>query len=593
MIRFLRLILFFVFVNCYLLGQSDKIYNPVADSLFKSGVEFFKLGLNARVLRGDTAGMIYFSSAYLNFDSIISLDLNHRTTASYIMASKALCYLNRFGDAEKLLKKFIDRFQESEYIEDAFYTLGLIYVKFGEYKRALLSFDKAISKSKYEKLKYIDVVSAVVDSISVSELGEIGKFELTPEVRYLIVRRISDGLASSGKVENAKRYVSNQLRYFQGTEFYEKMMLQINYYDRLLVRPKVKIGVMLPEKQSLSESILKGLEIAIDEHNLNSNPKIGIDVKYYTSRDVDQKLINFKNSPDVLAIIGPIYSEDVQLCARFGDQVKIPIISPTATSDGLTELSKYIFQFNSNYTIRSKTLAQFAIFALGLKNFIILAPNDKIIKPFVDAFINEVERNSGKVIAIQFYRSDETDLRPYFRNLITKLDSLKISAPVGEVVSEEIGLFAPIINSDFIGIISSQIYYHDLKVKILGNDVWNNFDELYMNRRYTDGVIFTSGQYIDRESYSFKNFAKLFREKFGADPDDFSIYGYDAGRLILKIVSEGKLTSDEVYEALKNYEMAGIGRDVIFDAERINKSVSILVFKDSLIRKLSQWVVSQ
>jgi len=64
-------------------------------------------------------------------------------------------------------------------------------------------------------------------------------------------------------------------------------------------------------------------------------------------------------------------------------------------------------------------------------------------------------------------------------------------------------------------------------------------------------------------------------------------------RLLLKIISEGKLTADEVYAGLKKYETVGIGRDIVFNDDRVNNSVSILVFKDNLIRRISQWTVAQ
>lgn len=588
-----KILLLFLFLNSYLVSQ-DEIYNPIADSLFKSGIESFKLGLNARSLRGDTAGMNYFFIAYMNFNLVISLGLNHRTTASYIMASKSLCYLDMFAEAEKLLKEFIGRFSESEYIEDAFYTLALVYVKLGDYKQSLLYLDRAVAKIKSEKQKYTDIALLVIDSMKASEILEIEKFNLTPNVRYLIVKRVSDKIASTGKIEEAKNYVIERLSYFERTEFYEKALLQANYFDRLLVRPRVKIGVLLPEKdRDLSKSILRGLEIAVEEHNLISNPKVGLDVKYYTTGDVDQKLVGFKNSDDVLAIVGPLYSMDVELCARFGDEIKIPVISPTAMSDGLTKLSKYLFQLNSNYTIRSKALAQFAIYELGIKNFVILTPDDKSIKPFVDAFVDEVEKNLGKIITIQTYNSSETDLRPQFRNLVLKINSFKNSTLSGKNASINIGLFAPILRPEFIGIISSQVYYHDLEVKVLGNDIWNNFEELYMNRRYTDGVVFTSGQYIDKENLFYRNFVRLFTEKFNFEPDEFAVYGYDTGRLILSIINAGKLTAEEIYETLKSYEIVGVGRSVIFDSDRVNKSIPVLLFKDGMIKKLSQWVISQ
>ncbi len=589
--KILKVLSIVLVLNFSIFAQTEKFFNPVADSLFKSGVELFKLGLNSYVFQGDGSGLNYFSLAYSKFDSVIALGLNHRTSASFLMASKSLCYLNRFNDAEKLLKEFLSIFPESEYREDALYTLGLIYTKLGNFKEATFKLDEAIRKSDLNKEKYIKIVSAIADSLEPRELEEIEKSNLSPDVRYIIVVKNSDKLVSAGKTENAKRYVADRLRYFQGTGYYEKLMLRISYFERLMVRPELKIGALLPKGDGLSKSILSGLEIGIDEHNLNSGVKVGLEVKYYTSRDVDQKLLEFKNSPNVVGIIGPIYSEDVELCARFADRVRVPIVSPTATSDDLTKLSDYIFQLNSDYRTRSKALAQFAIFSLGLKYFLVLAPNDKRIKPFVDAFINEVKNNSGEVLAVQYYNPDETDLRPYFRNLTAKVDSYKI--PIKEVSQEGIGLFAPILNPDFVGIISSQVYYHGLNVKILGNDVWNSYTELYMNRRYTNGVIFTSGQYVDFESFGFKNFARFYKEKFGSEPDEFSIYGYDAVKLILKAIEKGKLTADEVYKDLVNYEGEGIGRDIIFNESRVNSSISILVFEDNVIKRISKWTLSK
>lgn len=589
--KILKVLFIALALNFSTFAQTEKFFNPTADSLFKSGVELFKLGLNSYVLQGDTSGLNYFSLAYSKFDSVIALGLNHRTSASFLMASKSLCYLNKFNDAEKLLKGFLSIFPESEYLEDALYTLGLVYVKLGNFKEAIFKLDEAIKKSSLNKDKYIKIVSAVIDSLKPYELEELDKVDLSPDVKYIIVVKNSDRLVSAGKTENAKRYVADRLRYFQGTGYYEKLMLRISYFERLMVRPKLKIGVLLPKDDGLSKSILSGMEIGIDEHNLNSAVKVGLEVKYYTSRDIDQKLLEFKNSPNVVGIVGPIYSEDVELCARFADRVKVPVVSPTATSDGLTKLSDYIFQLNSDYTTRSRALAQFAIFSLGLRYFLVLAPNDKRIKPFVDAFISEVKNNSAEVIAVQYYNPDETDLRPYFRNLTAKVDSYKI--PIKEISQENIGLFAPILNPDFIGIISSQVYYHDLNVKILGNDVWNSYTELYMNRRYTNGVIFTSGQYVDFENLDFKNFARLYKERFGSEPDEFSIYGYDAVRLILKMIENGKLTADEVYRELVNYKGEGIGRDIIFDGSRVNSSISILIFEDNIIKRISKWTLSK
>ncbi len=583
-IRFFLLVAIFI-LNESALTQKPSFYNPVADSLFKTGVELFKLGLNYRVYLTDTsAGRGYFLNAYSKFDSVISLGLNHRTTASYLMASKVLCYLNRFSDARDLLRRFLSKFPESEYVEDAHYTLGLIYFKLGNLDDALLEIDRAVQVSKGDPTRYKKVISAIIDSVDISTLQKLADMVSSTEVKYLVVVKVADGIALSRRYEDAKKYIADKLRYFNGTEFYGRLMFKISYYERLLVRPEVKIGVLLPERQSLSESILKGIELAIEEHNLNFNPKVGIELRYYNSFDIDRKVLSFKKIPEIAAIIGPIYSEDVQICARFINDLKIPLISPTATSDGLANLSDYIFQLNSDYMTRARAIAQFAIFSLGLKYFFVLAPNDERIKPFVDPFVDEVRLNSAQVMKIQFYNPDETDLRSYFREMRVIIDSFKITP-------DSVGLFAPILNPDFIGIITSQAFYHDMNFKILGNDIWNNFNELYLNRRYADGVIFTTGWKVDFGSQAYRNFVKVFKGRYGIEPDEFSIYGYDTARFLLEVIKSGMLTASEVYNAIKKYQFFGIGKDVVFENGRVNRSIAILVFKDNLIQELTKWTV--
>jgi ABC-type branched-subunit amino acid transport system substrate-binding protein len=587
MAKIIRFLLLIVITKESVLTQGYSFFNPVADSLFKAGVELFKFGLNSRGHLADTSGgREYFLNAYLKFDSVIALGLNHRTTASYLMASKSLCYLNRFAEAGDLLRHFLSKFPESEYVEDAHYTLGLIYFKLGDLDDALLEIDKSIQVSKSDPTKYKKVISALVDSVDLTTLQKLADKVLSTEVKYLIVVKVADKIALSGRYEDAKRFIADRLRYFRGTEFYERLMFKISYYERLLVRPEVKIGVLLPERQSLSESILKGIELAVEQHNLNFSPKVGIELRYYNSFDIDRKVLSFKKVPEVSAIIGPVYSEDVQICARFINDLKIPLISPTATSDGLADLSDYIFQLNSDLTTRARAIAQFAVFSLGLKYFFVLAPNDKKIKPFVDAFVDEVKLGSAQVMKIRFYNPDETDLRSYFREMKAVLDSSKVPLDM-------VGLFAPILNSDFIGIITSQVFYHDMNVKILGNDIWNNFNELYLNRRYADGVIFTAGWKIDLESQEYKNFVKFFKDRYGIEPDEFAIYGYDTARFILEVIKSGMLTPGEVYNAIKKAEFFGIGRDIVFENGRVNRSIAILVFKDNLIRRLTQWTIKK
>jgi ABC-type branched-subunit amino acid transport system substrate-binding protein len=571
------------------------IFNHIADSIFSEGMRNFNLGITSAEFTPDTSSYIYFSRAYEKFESLIFMPFNHRTTASYIMLAKVACYLDRFDEASDILQDFLLKFPESIYVEDAHYTLGLVFMKLGRYKESAGEFIKAIEvagiEGGWEKTmnmrKYKKILGTILDSLNVSELEEVYQMSGLLEIKFIVAVKSVEKFVNNDMLESAERFILDHLVEFVETEYYYRLEAKLTQLKRLMIRPEIKIGAFLPLDQRVGRSILRGIEIAVDEHNLNFSPKVGIEIQSYgdNSRDIDMKVIDLIKNPDIVAIIGPIYSDDVVLVSRFIEYAGIPTISPTATSDGLTRMSKYIFQANSDYSTRARAMAQYATLILELREFVILAPYDEEIKKFVDAFTYEVIENGGRIIWTEWYDPSETDLRYHFRNIQAEIESTSVDSIIG--------LYAPILSSDFIGIISSQIKYHDLDVYLLGNDMWNDFNELYLNRRYTDGVIFTMGNFIDLSNPSYLHFRDMFREKFDVYPDEYSLYGYDVTNMLLKLIQNGATSRGEIYKNLQSMEYSGIGKSIVFNSDRLNSSILILTFKDGEIRKLLAWDINR
>ena len=249
-------------------------------------------------------------------------------------------------------------------------------------------------------------------------------------------------------------------------------------------------------------------------------------------------------------------------------------------------------------------MAQYAMEKLKLKLFGILAPTDVKIMGFVRSFENEVLRNGGRVVFKEWYSPDEKDIGYHIRNIKTVIESLRVDtvflASVDSTLLDStredtaiVGLYCPISSTDFIGIIPAQVYYYALPVKILGNDMWNDFNELYYSRDYTDGILFTSVMFVDVGAPEYMRFKKLYENKYNIEPDEYAIYGYDTARMILKLVESGVRSRAELYRALKETSYFGIGMNIRFNSQRLNTYVNILTFKNGSIEKAELWHVDR
>jgi branched-chain amino acid transport system substrate-binding protein len=193
------------------------------------------------------------------------------------------------------------------------------------------------------------------------------------------------------------------------------------------VSSQVKIGVALPlmenspnkEDKLLGEYILMGVKDALKEYN-SSKPKKEVKLSIQdTKRDAATALNamnEFGNDKNVIAIFGPIFSNELAPNSGVGAFYKIPIISPTSTQNDLAKNNEYVYQLNPTYDIRGKLMAKYAMEELKMRNFVILS-EESYGKNFADSFYDEVEKRGGRVINIKYYQKEEVSVSEYLSEL--------------------------------------------------------------------------------------------------------------------------------------------------------------------------------
>jgi ABC-type branched-subunit amino acid transport system substrate-binding protein len=347
-------------------------------------------------------------------------------------------------------------------------------------------------------------------------------------------------------------------------------------------------------------------------------------------------------STNILAIIGPILSENVVIAATIADMYQIPLITPTATETGIAAIGENIFQLNPDLAYRGEAMANFAVDSLGLEKFAILSPADSYGKQLSDAFTSTVDRLGGRVVAQQWYYDVPEDLGEQFKRIrkaawkikeqeemkkdeiisaqdtdYVEIDTMKLDRPfrfeeltVPEIEDESLlqekeeeitmssedslkvplntidALYLP-IHTEYIPYIAPQFAFYNLQTQLLGNDDWYDKGQIQEHSSYIQNLIFATDYYMDSNSKSFLEFSSRFEEATGRSLTRISIYGYETMKYILKTINSGYVSRELLRKNLANSApFKGVIRDIYFQNEksRVNSAMFLIQVSKSRLK---------
>ena len=114
--------------------------NPNADALFADGTRLYRAGR--------------YDDALAIFESLRKGEIVHqKTTAAYLMAAKSSFALHHYEAVAPVLLEFIQRYPESAYLPDAYYTLGMASFVTHRYVDAARQLLHAMELASDEKLR--------------------------------------------------------------------------------------------------------------------------------------------------------------------------------------------------------------------------------------------------------------------------------------------------------------------------------------------------------------------------------------------------------------------------------------------------------
>jgi len=363
----------------------------------------------------------YDTAASLFSDILKEYPRNHRSTGASIMGAKAYYHTGNFRESIRLLKDLMDVYPESQYVDDAHYTLGLDYYRLGRFEDAAGEFLVAHQITRRPKLLTISgrmLEMLATNQLTIAELQMLLPEATINETKALLNYSVAQKIFQTGDVKNAEAILHSVTSLPASTKY-------VTEAEQLLTRIQkggvLKVGVVLPlmlkagpgaPKAGLET--LEGIQQAADEYNLQSVPKVNLEVRD-TEGDpsISSRTVADLCSDDaVVAVVGPMSSEDVFAAAGVANAKGVPLLTPTATRNGIAAVGPYVFQLNPDFDVRGRAMARYAFEQRGARRFAVLASQGSVGEPLANAFMDEVKKLGGELVDLEWYFPGSTDMRP-------------------------------------------------------------------------------------------------------------------------------------------------------------------------------------
>lgn len=370
-----------------------------------------------------------------------------------------------------------------------------------------------------------------------------------------------------------------------------------------------RIGCIVPLSgpfKEIGEQLLQGVHLSVDRLNaMFLEEKVELIVKD-SGGDAGRAATAIQELAEdagVVAVIGPVISRSVVACAMVAEDAGLPMITPTATAEGIAEMGRYIFRNAMTNQAQARTIAHFAIEQLGLRSFVVLYPDDYYGRELHDLFLEEAAELGGEVIASASYTRGSADFGPQIREIVQKdiegilsrnADMIQPDQKSMEEWKENYfpsfdAVYLPGYAED-VGLMAPQLVYYNIEaVQLLGSHYWNSMELIRRGERYVEGGVFTDGFFVNSPHTDIAQFVSGYRQVYGEEPTLFSAQAYDVAEMILQVLYAGGRSREDIRKGLlaqKNFPGVS-GLTSVTSSGEMEKKLFLIRVEDGTFKQIN------
>ncbi len=357
--------------------------------------------------------------------------------------------------------------------------------------------------------------------------------------------------------------------------------------------PLALLAPLTGADNDIGRSIMQGAMIGLEKANATRSIPLRIierDTKSSPLECANQTLA-VVNKDRIKILIGPMLSSDAVISASIlacGNNAVM--LSPTATDDGIAELSSSVFLVNTTLGALGSSLARYAIQNLTIREFAIIAPSSAYGTELANSFKAEALRLGATIIATETYIEGTTDFRAQFESLRSQMFYVRTSkSPSGKLRRADSlyladttmslgGLFIPSEAEDAV-MLAAQAYYYKIRTQMLGANGWHSPKVLANGGDYVNNALIAS-DYPVPTTPAAQEFKSAYKTKYKQDPDRIAALGYDAVMIVSEALGNGggKVDPAKLSRALLSLrDYQGVAGRVSFSGKNgANQAAAIL-----------------
>ncbi|MCW3072102.1 MAG: hypothetical protein JWO44_1992 [Bacteroidetes bacterium] len=333
----------------------------------------------------------------------------------------------------------------------------------------------------------------------------------------------------------------------------------------------VKGDVQFSTKTTVALQFYEGALLAIDSlKKQHFNAKVFV----YDIDDSDSlNILNILKKPELPEMdlmIGPLYGSSFIPFSKFAKEHEIPIVSPFTQVNKILFNNPYVCKVSPSTTLQIEQMAGFVVDTFDTQNIILV--------------------NTGNAKELAFYSAFKTAAN---KSLLAKghapADSVKEVLGLGGIQNAISStkrniVVLPSNNQSYVTEFISKLNVMKEKYDIVlfGLQNWNSYDNLDLEYLNNLSLHTPANNFVDYDNGFAKQFIKTYRDRYKAEPENYSYQGFDVTYYFLDALQKnGKaflntLPANKQNGIETNFNFAQFPSDSGFE----NRYVYILKYKD-------------
>jgi branched-chain amino acid transport system substrate-binding protein len=324
----------------------------------------------------------------------------------------------------------------------------------------------------------------------------------------------------------------------------------------------IKVGELLPltgEVASYGRSAHEGYQLATQEWN-DRGGILGRRIELVLGDDKGDPaeglnvLTRLMERDRITALLGATLSKVAFVAAPIAQAAEIPMVNPTSSEPGLTEIGDYIFRVCFTDKTQGEAGAACAITRLRARRAACIFDTGNVFPADLAAIFREkFTQLGGKVVAFEGHASGTSNFKPHLAKVLQSHPDL---------------LYIPDFYQDAL-LIVREARAMGFKGALMGGDGWDSPQFARMGGADLDGALFTTNFSKDGERPAVEDFVRKFRVRNHKDPDEFAAMAYDAGNILFDAIRRaGSTDGPAVKAALVRTDFPGVSGQIRFDSGR-------------------------